>query len=222
MDGLQLDRSLTLNYRELSESAYNLTIGGLLLYGFAANALICVLFKDLALYMSGLSFGLILLVYIVCAVLSVILSSSHSALVNFIGYNLLVLPIGVMLSTVVAPSSMLVVRSAVVGTAVFVVVMLAVSTARPDFFLSLGSTLSVSLIATLIAEVILFLLGFGTGLFDYIAVAIFSLYLGFDWARANQCPTTTRNAILSATQIYLDIINIFIRLLAILGKRDRR
>lgn len=222
MDSLSLDRSLVLNYRELTESGYNALIGGLLLYGFAANVLICTLFGDLFYYASPLSFGLILLVYIICVILSVVLSSSHSALVNFIGYNLLVLPIGVMLSILVAPTSMSIVRSAVIGTAVFVVLMIAVSTVKPEFFLSMGSALGISLGVMIVAELVLFLLGFGTEIFDYVAVAIFTMYLGYDWARANQCPTTARNAILSATQIYLDIINIFIRLLAILGRRNRR
>ena len=54
---------------------------------------------------------------------------------------------------------------------------------------------------------------------DYLFVAIFSLYLGFDWARANAYPPTVRNAILSATQIYLDIVNIFVRLLSIFSRR---
>ncbi|MBQ3089304.1 MAG: US12 family protein [Oscillospiraceae bacterium] len=222
MDGLRLDRSLTLNYSELSESTYNLMIGGLLLYGFAANALICALFGDLFYYAGGGAFGIFLVIYILCVVLSVILSSSHSAVVNFIAYNLLVLPIGILLSLAVAPVSMTVVRSALIGTAVFVVAMIAISSARPDFFLSMGSTLRVSLIATIIAELVLMLLGFGTSLLDYLVVAIFSMYLGFDWARANQCAPTARNAILSATQIYLDIVNIFIRLLSILSKNRRR
>ncbi len=222
MDGLHVDRSQALDYGELSESTYNLLIGGLLLYGFIANAIICTLFGDLFYYASGATYGLFLIVYLVCVLLSVTLSSSHSALVNFIGYNLLVLPIGVLLSIAVAPMSMMTVRSALIGTGVFVIVMIAASYARPDFFLSMGSTLAFSLIATLVAEVILLLLGIGTGWIDYLVIAIFSMYLGFDWAIANQCPTTARNAILSATQIYLDIVNIFIRLLAILGKRDRR
>lgn len=219
MDALHLDRSQLLNYRELSESTYNLTIGGLLAYGFILNGLICYFFDDMFYYASGASFGLFLIAYLVCIFLSVTLSSSNSAVVNFIGYNLLVLPIGVLLSISVAPMSMRTIQSALVGTGVFVVLMVAASYARPDFFLSLGSTLGVSLVVTLIAEVVLFFLGFAVGWMDYLFVAIFSLYLGYDWARANAYPPTLRNAILSATQIYLDIINIFVRLLAIFGRR---
>lgn len=222
MDALHLDRSQILNYRALSESAYNLTIGGLLIYGFLANALICYFFGDMFFYSSGAFFGGFLVAYLVCIFLSVMLSWSPSAIVNFIGYNLLVLPIGVLLSISVGPMSLSTIQSALVGTGVFVVLMIAASYARPDFFLSLGSTLRVSLIITVVAELVLLLLGFGGGLLDYVVVAIFSLYLGFDWQRANSCPPTVRNAILSATQIYLDIVNIFVRLLLILSRRQRR
>lgn len=219
MQSLNLDRSRLYNYRELPETTYNLAIGGLLLYGFAVNALICFFFQDFAYYVSGSGLLVFLVAYIVCVVLSVVLSSSPNALVNFIGYNLLVLPIGLLLSLSIAGLSMQTIQSALLGTGVFVVLMIAASYVRPDFFLSMGSTLGISLIVTVIAELVLLLLGFTTGWIDYLVVAIFSLYLGFDWARANSCAPTARNAVLSATQIYLDIINIFVRLLSIISRR---
>ncbi|HIS53201.1 MAG TPA: US12 family protein [Candidatus Onthomonas avicola] len=219
MQSLNLDRSRLYNYRELPETTYNLAIGGLLLYGFVVNALICFFFQDFAYYVSGSGLLVFLVAYIVCVVLSVVLSSSPNALVNFIGYNLLVLPIGLLLSLSVTGLSMQTIQSALLGTGVFVVLMIAASYVRPDFFLSMGSTLGISLIVTVIAELVLLLLGFATGWIDYLVVAIFSLYLGFDWARANSCAPTARNAVLSATQIYLDIINIFVRLLSIISRR---
>lgn len=219
MQSLNLDRSRLYNYRELPETTYNLAIGGLLLYGFVVNALICFFFQDFAYYVSGSGLLVFLVAYIACVVLSVVLSSSPNALVNFIGYNLLVLPIGLLLSLSIAGLSMQTIQSALLGTGVFVVLMIAASYVRPDFFLSMGSTLGISLIVTVIAELVLLLLGFATGWIDYLVVAIFSLYLGFDWARANSCAPTARNAVLSATQIYLDIINIFVRLLSIISRR---
>ena len=219
MQSLNLDRSRLYNYRELPETTYNLAIGGLLLYGFVVNALICFFFQDFAYYVSGSGLLVFLVAYIVCVVLSVVLSSSPNALVNFIGYNLLVLPIGLLLSLSIAGLSMQTIQSALLGTGVFVVLMIAASYVRPDFFLSMGSTLGISLIVTVIAELVLLLLGFTTGWIDYLVVAIFSLYLGFDWARANSCAPTARNAVLAATQIYLDIINIFVRLLSIISRR---
>ena len=48
---------------------------------------------------------------------------------------------------------------------------------------------------------------------------IFSLYIGFDWSRAQVMSKTLDNAVDAAVQIYLDIINLFIRLLKIMGKK---
>lgn len=222
MDALRLDRSQMLGYGELDRAAYNMAIGALLLYGFLVNGVLCYFGQNLIYYLSGGMYGFFLLVYFGCTILSVVLSSSPSAAVNFIGYNLLVLPIGVLLSITVPGFSFQTIQSALVGTGVFVVLMVAAAYARPEFFLSLGSTLRTALIVTVIAELVLTLLGLAGNYFDYIIVAIFSLYLGFDWARANSCPATLRNAILSATQIYLDIINIFLRLLMIFGRNNRR
>lgn len=218
MDALHLDRSELLDYRQLGASTYNLLIGGLLLYGFLVDGLICYFFGDLLYYASDVVWIGLLVTYVVCVILSVVLSSSHSAVVNFIGYNLLVLPIGVMLSLAVSVASYRDVLGALLGTTVFVALMIGASYFRPQFFLSLGPTLGISLLVTLVAELILLLLGFGTEWADYLVIAIFSLYLGFDWQRANRVTPSIRNAILSATQIYLDIVNIFIRLLRILAR----
>lgn len=218
MDALHLDRSELLNYKQLDASTYNLVLGGLLLYGFLVDGLICYFMGDLLYYASsGVLIGL-LVGYIVCVILSVVLSHSQSAVVNFIGYNLLVIPLGMVLSLSVAVVSFQTVLMALLGTAGFVVVMVAVSYLKPDFFLSLGPTLGFALLGTIVVELVLALLGFGTEWADYLVIGIFTLYLGFDWQRANRVTPSIRNAILSATQIYLDIVNIFIRLLRILAR----
>jgi FtsH-binding integral membrane protein len=54
----------------------------------------------------------------------------------------------------------------------------------------------------------------------WIASALFSFYLGYDIYRSQQYPKTIRNAMASALDIYMDLANIFIRLLEILGKKD--
>jgi FtsH-binding integral membrane protein len=55
---------------------------------------------------------------------------------------------------------------------------------------------------------------------DYVIATLFSLYIAFDWARANKYPKTVNNAIASAFDIYYDIVNLFLRVLSIMGKRD--
>ena len=50
-----------------------------------------------------------------------------------------------------------------------------------------------------------------------ISALIFSCYIGYDWTRAQSGPKTVDAAIDSALSIYLDIVNLFLDLLRIVG-----
>ena len=56
---------------------------------------------------------------------------------------------------------------------------------------------------------------------DYVVVLLFCGYVGFDWARAQQYPKTLDNAIDCAADIYVDIINLFIRILSIIARSKK-
>jgi len=82
-----------------------------------------------------------------------------------------------------------------------------------------GTTLFAALAITLIAEVAtIFITHSDPIAFDYIFVVIFSLYIGYDWQKAQAYPPTLDNAVDSAADIYVDIVNLFIRILSILGR----
>ena len=54
---------------------------------------------------------------------------------------------------------------------------------------------------------------------SWIAAGVFSLYIGYDVYRSQQFPKTVDNAVDCALDIYMDIANLFLRILQILGKR---
>ena len=56
----------------------------------------------------------------------------------------------------------------------------------------------------------------------WIVVVAFCGYIGYDWAIAQRRRRTVDAAVDSACALYLDIINVFIRLLAIAGRRSRK
>ena len=109
--------------------------------------------------------------------------------------------------------------SAAVCTGAVTALMMVLASAKPDLFLGLGRTLFIALIVSLIVEIIATLLGYGGDIFNWIFVIIFSGYIGVDWSRAQVMSKTVDNAVDAAVQIYLDIINLFIRLLEIIGKK---
>ena len=55
---------------------------------------------------------------------------------------------------------------------------------------------------------------------DWIAAGIFSLYISYDIHRSQQFAKAVDNAVDSALDIYLDLANLFIRLLSILARKD--
>ena len=111
---------------------------------------------------------------------------------------------------------------ALAGTAIIAGIMMISGTVFSSFFISIGRWLFFSLFAVIIVEIIgIFFFRNVLAITDYIVVAIFGLFIGYDWARAQAYPKTITNAISCAADLYLDLVNILIRLLSILGdKKD--
>jgi len=105
-------------------------------------------------------------------------------------------------------------------TAMVTVVMMILGSAFPKFFQSIYRGLFLALLAVIIIELFqIFILKRHSDWIDWAVVLIFCGYIGYDWGRANRIPKTIDNAIDSAAAIYMDIINLFVRILRILGRR---
>lgn len=207
----------------LTSRRYNLALCGTLTYGLAVNALmVYFLYGPLQQMASTLGWLGLLLVYLVPTIAGIVIANrSTQPLVSFLGYNLVVLPIGLMLALVVPGLPADIVVKAMGLTAMVTLTMTLVAVVKPQFFLGLGRTLLVALLVGLLAEVVAtFLLGYRGAMFDWFFVLLFSGYIGYDVARSQAYPKTLDNAIDCALDVYLDVINLFIRLLSILGRRD--
>ena len=206
----------------LSKSKYNASICLVLIYGLVLNAYICKFYSDYALRMNPL---LLILVYIVCCILGIALTNkATNPVLSFIGYNLVVIPMGLTLSVVIAGYGGInapVIMEACILTAGITAVMTAGAIIKPALFSRIGGFLSVSLIGLLVVGIIQLFILRDFLLMSYIGAALFSLYIGYDIYRAQQFAPTMNNAIQCALDIYLDVINLFMRILRILGrKRD--
>lgn len=207
----------------ITPRTFNLVLCGALMWGLALNA-VMVYFFYAPLQGFAARLGLIgmLIVYLVPTLVGIVMSArSTNAVVSFIGYNLVVLPIGLMLALVVPGLPAGIVVKAMGLTAMVTFSMMMVAVAKPQFFLGLGRTLFVALLVGLVAEVVAtFLLGYRGELFDWFFVLLFSGYIGYDVAKSQAYPKTYDNAIDCALDIYLDVINLFIRILSLLSRRD--
>ena len=203
----------------ISSRTYQLIIGGLILYGFALNVLFVEAFSNRlrGLFEKPLMF---LLIYVVFCIAGIALTRTNNPVMNFIGFNVTVAPIGLLLAVTLPGFPKKDILTALIITAAVAAAMIALSTLFPNFFAKLGRTLIASLLIGIAAEVVAFFLGYRGNVFSLLFVILFSLYVGFDWYRAQQYPKTFRNAVIAAIDIYLDVINIFIRVLSLVGKRD--
>lgn len=199
---------------EISDLKYNLIIGGALLWGFLVNVFMVQTCYDGLLRLIIDNPIMFYVAYFAMVVVGVIMTKkSDSPVVSFIGYNLIVVPLGMVIAVSVGLYISVGYQSVVVAafgiTAVVTLVMMALASIFPGFFLSLGRTLGVSLLVTVIAEIVLMIAGVDLGITCYIVVLLFCGYIGFDWSRANRMPKTVDNAIDSAADLYVDIANLF-------------
>lgn len=207
---------------EISPQTYNIIIGAVLLYGFIINMIMVACCYDFVSSMNPITF---LILYFVMAIVGgFMVHKSDSPAISFLGYNLIVIPMGLCLTLIInaylGAGYESTIITAFLITTVVTLVMMGLGAAFPDFFLSIGKTLFVSLLITVIAELILYFIGIQLGIMDYVVVLIFCGYIGYDWANANEHVKTVDNAIDSASELYVDIVNLFIRILRILARAN--
>ncbi len=203
----------------ISANMYNLYIGLVLLWGFFVNYLMVKYIPVESLLQ--INWILFIIGYMACAFLGIfIYSRSTNPNVSFLGYNLVVLPFGLVVNIAVHQYDPAIVLEAIQVTGLVTALMMLLGTIYPKFFFKIAPALTIALICVIIVELVLwFFFGSNPEIMDWLVVVIFCGYIGYDWARANQIPKTLDNAVDSAAALYMDIIILFLRILSILGRR---
>ena len=216
----KLERMNSYAGTKVTERSYNLTIGLTLLWGVLINVVMSVFFTYQIL---SLNYLLVLALYFVGTIgCSILVHKSDNPAVSFAGFTGMAVSMGLLLTFYVTAFTAHSVSYAFIATALVTVIMVILSMLYPDFFRNLGRTLFISLLACIIIQVAgMFLLGLPMTIIDYAVALIFCGYIGLDWCRAQRYPKTLDNAIDCAADIYLDVVNLFIRILAITGKRRK-
>jgi FtsH-binding integral membrane protein len=204
----------------ISDKAFYAILAGTLFFGFVVNALEVLFLYDFFITWNPLAFYI---TYIVMVLAGVIINVvSRNPVVSFIGYCMVVLPIGALLSICLPEYSITTVISAFMATTFLTLAMMLIAIIRPQIFYSMFKVLMVALMVALLYEIIAFFSGFGGSTFiDWLVVLLFCCYVGFDVSLARSRPKTLDNAVDSACGLYLDIINIFVRLLSIISRNSR-
>ena len=204
---------------ELGAGQYNAVIGLCLLWGFSVNWLLVAtidakkLIEIYPIFVIGY--------FISCFIGIYLFEKSEKPLVSFIGYNFVVIPFGLVINIVVYRYDQSVVTDAIRITAGVTIVMMILGSMYPKFFQKISGALTIALLSVLVVELFqIFVLGIHHNWIDWAVAIIFCGYIGYDWGRANRIPKTLDNAVDSAAALYMDIINLFLRIVRILGRRN--
>lgn len=205
----------------ISDQAYNAIIGAVLLWGLLINYLLCWKVGSYTNVFPNMSPAVFLIGYVAVLIVGMMMTfRAKTPLVSFAGYNLAVIPFGLAISTIVQAYggiSSNVVTQAFLYTLLVAAAILATVIVFPKAFEKLGTAIGVVLLGLIICEILMLIFRVPQQVTSWIAAGLFSLYLGYDIYRSQQYPRTVKNAVASALDIYMDLANIFIRLLDIIG-----
>lgn len=197
---------------EMSTRAYNSMIGLILLIGFGINAFMA---RYLTESIMQIPRSYLIIGYFIICITGILMSEiSKSPFVSFIGYLMVVVPCGALLAVAIEDISVDVVVHAAATTSLMTIIMIISGTVWPDFFDSYGRVLSTCLGAVIVIELVSYLFFTSTmpTFWHHLVVVLFCLYIGYDWAKAQEKEHTLDNAVDACVGLYLDIINIFLRL----------
>lgn len=210
------ERMFSVEGTEVSTSVYNLIIGAMLLWGLFVDFMIS---HFLGSYMYGMNYIVLIILYFVMTLggTALVYRSSKPA-ISFLGFTVMAAGFGILMSTFLGYYSSSSIMMALVITAMITSSMMLAGMIFPDFFMKIGHVLMWVLLALLVVSLITIFMGYELNIIAYAFIGVFCGYIGFDWARAQSYPKTVDNAIDSAADIFIDIVNIFIRILRFVGR----
>lgn len=204
---------------QISEQGFYGVLAASLIWGLTVTAVIAHKIAETLYVPGGMEIFVVGLIIPIIGVLIAV--NSDNPIVSFLGYNMIVIPFGIILGPVLNQYSPNIIRNAFGMTALITFLMGLAGTLFPSFFSKLGPALFLSLFCLVLVRIVqIFIPALDLSFIDYIGAGIFSLYISYDMYRANVVAKTIDNAIDISVDLYLDIVNLFLHLLRIMGKSD--
>ncbi len=206
--------------KEMSPRAYNLVMSALIFLGFCAMGVGAYFTSTMSfarMMMSGSALPLVFGSFILTIVGMVMMSaaaSKQSVGLSLVGYVIFASTFGLTASFGLA------INTAFIATAAITFVFGALGVTFPKFFQRVYGIGFGILLATILVEIVLMFMGVSQTITDLIVIVVFAGFIGYDTYVATTVPPTLPNAVLMASNLFVDIINVFLRILNILGRRD--
>lgn len=153
---------------------------------------------------------------------------SDKPAISLVGYAMVAGPFGLLLGPVVGMYEAMSVVKVIFITGMVTAVLTFIGATIPDSLEHWGGWLFGGLCVLILGQFAIPLMGWlvpgfplqgALTLWDWVGVLLFSAYIIFDMNRAMRVPATVDNAIDCALALYLDIVNLFIRLLQLRGQK---
>lgn len=205
------------NFSTISDRTFMGSIAGFIGYGLVLTYIMASFFAPVVP-----SMGFLIGVGLVLPIIGCFIAMSDNLPLSFIGYNMIVIPIGLCLGPIANLVSPTIVQDAALITAIITGLMMFAGYTYPNLFKNLGGVLFYSLLGLVVVRILQMFIPALAGLtiIDYLAAGIFSLYIGYDMYRASTVGRTYTNALHIAVSLYLDIINLFLTLVSIFSNND--
>ena len=208
----------------MSYNLYYLTIGGIVATSFAFIAVVYQYFMTnpqaisalpgWALIASGIIPFIGLLIMIVCR--------GGNLIGGVVGYLATVVPLGLLIAITITAYDIADITVAIGVTALIAASFATLGFIKPAFFSRIMPICLFGLIIVIVIELVMMILGIyqNQTILDYIVIILFCGFIGYDFYQAAHDEPTLENAFWHACDIYLDLMNVFLRVLNIRG-RDR-
>ena len=208
--------------RLVSRGLYNLVLTGLVLVSFAVMAACSYVTStaDFIIYIGNhaLAFTIGSVVLSIAGIIAMSVGRAKESLpVSLAGFALFTLTFGFSTSFILSAYSLEAISVAFGATAGIMVVFGAAGFLFPRFFAKIQGVLVTALLAIIVVELVLALMGVHQNILDMVVVLVFCGFIGFDVYQSQAVAPTLNNAVWYAVELYLDVINVFVRLLEIIG-----
>ena len=207
----------------ISVRTYNLIMAGLILVGFTVMGAGALWARTLSfqLMLAG-NFLLLGLGPLIASIAGIIMMSvaagRQSTPLSLAGFSLFVAGFGITAGVGLSAYDLPAVNTAFFATAGITAVAGIAGLMFPGFFQRIGGVLFSVLVGVFLVEVVLMFMGVGQTVTDWIMVAVFSGFIAYDFNRAARLEPTVPNAVLSASNLFVDIVNVLLRLLRIFSR----
>lgn len=211
--------------KPLSLRGYTLALTGLVLVGFLVMGFSSMLFSDVNFLMKIADhYLMVTLLSFVASIAGIVMmgsaKKSQSVGLSLAGYALFVLSFGFTTSTALLYYSVDTISTAFLATAGIVATFACLGVVFPSFFEKIQGVLFAGLLGIVIVELVMALFGVSQTWVDFAVIVLFCGFIGYDFNHAMSDEPTLVNAVYNASELFLDIINVFLRLLQIFGRRD--